>query len=71
MIRSLHPGLLHTLGRYMVFELLALGPVMDISSGRIETPEGRAARALGDGLSRTYFRQLLLAVEYLHHHGIV
>ena len=55
----------------MVFELLALGPVMDVSGGRIETAEGRAVRALGDELSCTYFRQLLLAVEYLHHHGIV
>lgn len=55
----------------MVFELLALGPVMDIRGGRIDTAEGRAAHSLGDELSCTYFRQLLLAVEYLHHHGIV
>jgi serine/threonine protein kinase len=50
---------------YMVFELMQLGPVMDITS------RGEHAAPLGEDRARLYFGQLLLAVEYLHYHHIV
>jgi len=54
---------------YMVFELMPLGPVMNLETRH---QGGNAAdHKLEDVLSCTYFRQLLLAVEYIHHHGII
>jgi calcium/calmodulin-dependent protein kinase kinase 2 len=49
---------------YMVFELMKLGCVMDLSSKNPSNPfpEDRA---------RLYFGQLLLAVEYLHYNHII
>ena len=48
---------------YMVFELLILGPVMDMSKKDI-TP-------LDEKRSCNFFRQLLLAIEFLHFHRVI
>jgi [calcium/calmodulin-dependent protein kinase] kinase len=47
---------------YMVFELLSMGPVMDLTVHPEPFSEIDALM---------YFRQLVLAVEYLHHQNIV
>ena len=52
----------------MVFELLSLGPVMDMSKA---SHGGKDIEPLGEARSCKLFRQLLLAVEFLHVHGII
>eukprot|EP00047_Mylnosiga_fluctuans_P001939 m.222497 g.222497 ORF g.222497 m.222497 type:complete len:456 (-) comp10774_c0_seq1:471-1838(-) len=47
---------------YMIFELMPMGPVMDLTSNPHPFPEGRA---------RMFFRQLVLAMEYLHHNNVI
>lgn len=49
---------------YMVMELLKLGPVMDMS--RPET-----VRTFTERQACTYFRQLLMAVEFLHFNRVI
>ena len=50
---------------YMVFELIRLGPVMDI------TTKSDSATPFSEERARMYFDQLLLAVEYLHYHHVI
>lgn len=50
---------------YMVFELMKLGPVMDLGSKSNPPVPFTEERA------RVYFNQLLLAVEYLHFHRVI
>ncbi len=51
---------------YMVFELMKLGPVMDLSS-----KSGVVIDPIPEDRARMYFGQLLLAVEYLHSNHII
>eukprot|EP00041_Stephanoeca_diplocostata_P005451 m.62216 g.62216 ORF g.62216 m.62216 type:complete len:639 (-) comp15792_c0_seq11:1708-3624(-) len=49
---------------YMVLELLKLGPIMDMS-------RPHTIHAISESQSRVYFRQIALAVEYIHEHGVI
>eukprot|EP00040_Diaphanoeca_grandis_P008816 m.46517 g.46517 ORF g.46517 m.46517 type:complete len:562 (+) comp20269_c0_seq1:253-1938(+) len=49
---------------YMVFELLQLGAIMNMS-------EPDTIHRIPEDQARIYFRQMLLAVEYLHSHGVI
>lgn len=48
----------------LVVELCADGPLMSLSMGEEKEP-------LDEETSRNYFRQMILAIEYLHCNGIV
>lgn len=48
---------------YMVFELLELGPVLDLSRPNCQP--------LTEKKACLYFRQLVLALEFLHHHHVI
>ena len=48
----------------VVVELCADGPLMSLSMGEEKEP-------LDEETSRNYFRQMILAIEYLHCNGIV
>ena len=48
----------------LVVELCANGPLMTLGMGQHEAP-------VDEQTARNYFRQIVLAIEYLHCNGIV
>lgn len=51
-------------GSYLVVELCREGPIMNISMGQTVNP-------IEEDTARNFFRQMILAIEYLHENGIV